>query len=55
VFLLGSLIVLVKLSNWVHITPGPGMWALAAFTVLLTFLSECDSASWWTLAQRRDS
>lgn len=55
VFLLGALIVLVKLSNWVHIVPGPGMWALAALTVLLAILSKCDPASWWALTEPRES
>jgi paraquat-inducible protein A len=51
VFLLGALVAVVKLSSWVHVTPGIGIWALASLTILLTVLSMVDSRFWWTLLQ----
>ena len=50
VFLLGALVAIVKLANWVPITAGAGIWAMAALTMLLALLGRCDPASWWTIA-----
>jgi paraquat-inducible protein A len=50
VFLLGALVAIVKLSNWVPITTGVGIWAMAALTTVLALLGRCDPASWWTIA-----
>jgi paraquat-inducible protein A len=50
VFLLGALVAIVKLANWVPITAGAGIWAMAALTALLAFLGRCDPASWWIIA-----
>jgi paraquat-inducible protein A len=49
VFLLGTLVAIVKLSTWVHVTPGIGTWALASLTVLLTILRLVGTESWWKL------
>src|SRR5580704_1111453 len=35
VFLLGALVAIVKLANWVPITAGAGIWAFAALTAVL--------------------
>ena len=51
VFLLGTLVAIVKLSGWVHVTPGIGIWALASLTILLTILSMVEPRFWWTLLQ----
>jgi paraquat-inducible protein A len=51
VFLLGALVAVVKLSSWVHVTPGVGIWALASLTMLLTILSMVEPRFWWTLLQ----
>jgi paraquat-inducible protein A len=51
VFLLGALVAIVKLSSWVHVTPGIGIWALASLTMLLTILSMVEPRFWWTLMQ----
>jgi paraquat-inducible protein A len=51
VFLLGALVAIVKLSSWVHVTPGAGIWALASLTILLTILSMVEPRFWWTLLQ----
>jgi paraquat-inducible protein A len=49
VFLLGALVAIVKLSSWVHVVPGIGIWALASLMVLLTVLSMVEPRFWWTL------
>jgi paraquat-inducible protein A len=50
VFLLGALVAIVKLSSWVHVVPGIGIWALASLTILLTILSVIEPRLWWTLS-----
>ena len=49
VFLLGALVAIVKLSSWLHVVPGIGLWALATLTILLTILSLVESRFWWSL------
>jgi paraquat-inducible protein A len=49
VFLLGALVAIVKLSSWVHVAPGIGIWALAGLTILLAILSMVESRFWWAL------
>jgi paraquat-inducible protein A len=51
VFLLGALVAIVKLSSWVHVIPGIGIWALASLTILLTILSMIEPRFWWNLQQ----
>ena len=55
VFLLGALVAIVKLSSWVHVIPGDGIWALAGLTILMTVLSRYDPQDWWDLAERVES
>ena len=50
VFLLGALVAIVKLANWVPITAGAGLWAIAALTTVLAVLGRCDPESWWSIA-----
>jgi paraquat-inducible protein A len=50
VFLLGALVAIVKLANWVPIAAGAGIWAVAALTIVLAALGRCDPASWWAIA-----
>jgi paraquat-inducible protein A len=52
VFLLGALVAIVKLANWVPIAAGAGIWAMAALTVVLALLGRCDPTSWWSIASR---
>jgi paraquat-inducible protein A len=52
VFLLGALVAIVKLSNFLPISTGPGVWALGALTVLLAVLGRFDPSSWWALEHR---
>lgn len=47
VFLLGVLVVIVKLSAWVHVVAGEGTWAIGGLTILLAILSRYDSRAWW--------
>ena len=50
VFLLGALVAIVKLSSWVQVIPGVGIWALASLTILLTILNAVEPRLWWTLS-----
>jgi paraquat-inducible protein A len=50
VFLLGALVAIVKLANWVPITAGAGIWAIAALTIVLALLGRCDPESWWSIS-----
>jgi paraquat-inducible protein A len=47
VFLLGSLIVITKVGGWVSLTLGPGLFSLAAFSVLLAAAHRFESSSLW--------
>lgn len=49
VFLLGSLVAIVKLGSFVPIITGPGTWSLALLTVLLAVLGHFDPRWWWSL------
>jgi paraquat-inducible protein A len=51
VFFLGTLVVIIKVGGWVSILLGPGLWSLAAFSILLVTVRTFDSASLWA---RRD-
>ena len=51
VFLLGALVAIVKLANWVPIAAGAGIWAMAALTIVLAVLGRCDPASWWSIGR----
>ena len=51
VFLLGVLVAIVKLSHFLPIQIGSGVWALALLTVLLAVLGRLDPAAWWSLGE----
>jgi paraquat-inducible protein A len=51
VFLLGALVAIVKLSAWVHVVPGEGLWALGGLTILMAMLSRYESRAWWEFAE----
>lgn len=53
VFLLGALVALIKLSGWVPVQPGVGIWALAALCALLAVLNSVEPKRWWTLCLPR--
>lgn len=50
VFLLGALVAIVKLTKWVPLTAGAGIWAIAALVAVLALLGRCDPATWWSIA-----
>jgi paraquat-inducible protein A len=50
VFLLGALVAIVKLANWVPISAGAGIWAISALTIVLALLGRGDPGSWWSIA-----
>jgi paraquat-inducible protein A len=49
VFLLGALVAIVKLSNFLPIDVGSGIWALALLTAFIAGLGRFDPGSWWRL------
>lgn len=51
VFLLGALVVIVKLSDLVHVATGVGIWALGVLTLVLTFLNLVESPYLWSLVE----
>lgn len=51
VFLLGALVAVVKLSAWVHVVPGDGIWALGGLTILLAILGTYDPRAWWDFVE----
>jgi paraquat-inducible protein A len=52
VFLLGALVAIVKLANWVPIAAGAGIWAMGGLTVVLAVLGRCDPSAWWSIDAR---
>ena len=52
VFLLGALVAVVKLSAWVDVVAGEGIWAIGGLTILLAILSRYDSRAWWERVER---
>ena len=49
VFLLGALVAVAKLSSWVPVSVGVGLWSLAGLTVILALLNLQEAHSWWSL------
>ncbi|MDQ7990975.1 MAG: paraquat-inducible protein A [Candidatus Dactylopiibacterium sp.] len=49
VCLLGALVTIIKLSGYLSVIPGTGLWALAALTVLITLIGQRDTHWLWTL------
>lgn len=47
VFLLGVLVAIVKLSGFLHVIAGPGAWATAILTVLITLVGKRDMRTLW--------
>lgn len=50
VFLLGTLVAIVKLSSMATVVPGPALWAFVALTVLLTAVLSFDPRGFWEVA-----
>lgn len=49
VCLLGVLIAVIKLSGFMNVSPGPGVWATAVLMVLLTLITQRDIHYLWEL------
>ena len=49
VFLLGVLVAIVKLSGMLSVIAGPGAWATAILTVLITMIARRDVRTLWDL------
>ncbi len=47
VCLLGALVSVVKLSGYLEVVPGVGIWAMAALSVLLPLIANRDSTPLW--------
>ncbi|SFW57323.1 paraquat-inducible protein A [Luteibacter sp. UNCMF366Tsu5.1] len=52
VALLGILISVIKLSGFLHVAPGAGIWAMATLMVLLTVIARRDLDSLWAIPER---
>src|SRR3546814_18051268 len=51
VLMLGMLVAIVKFSGFATIEPGPGIWAFAILTFLLTALSRLTAHRLWRHAE----
>lgn len=49
VFLLGTLVAVVKLSNMTHVVPGIALWAFIALTLLMTMLLAFRPRVFWQM------
>jgi paraquat-inducible protein A len=47
VFMLGTLVALVKLSHMAHVVPGAALWAFAVLTILMAVILAFDPRSLW--------
>ena len=47
VCLLGALVSIVKLSGYLEVVPGVGIWALAALSILLPLIASRDTHQLW--------
>lgn len=51
VLMLGIIVAIVKFSDLASLEPGPGIWAFAVLTFMLTAFSRLDSQRLWRLAE----
>jgi len=51
VAMLGILVSVIKLSGFLHVVPGAGIWATAALMVLLTIVVSRDFHELWSLSE----
>jgi paraquat-inducible protein A len=47
VFMLGTLVATVKASSYFKVVPGPGIWAFAVLTLLITVFASHDTRTLW--------
>ncbi len=55
VCMLGILVAVIKLSSYMQVAPGPGIWATAALMVLLTLIANRDTHWLWDLTAPREA
>jgi paraquat-inducible protein A len=55
VFMLGTLVAVVKASTYFDVTPRPGVWSFAALTVLVTVFASHDMRVLWDTTEERHS
>lgn len=53
VCMLGILVAVIKLSSYMQVVPGPGIWATAALMVLLTLIANRDIHLLWDMTADR--
>jgi paraquat-inducible protein A len=51
VCLLGILVAVVKLSNFLQVTPGAGLWATAGLMVLIMLIANRNTQRLWELTE----
>ncbi|MBB3227356.1 paraquat-inducible protein A [Luteibacter sp. Sphag1AF] len=51
VFMLGVLVAVVKASSYFEVVPGPGVWAFAVLTILITIFASHDSRELWNVTR----
>ena len=49
--MLGLLVAIIKLTSFVQVAPGPGIWATAVLMVLITIIAKCDLHRLWDLTE----
>lgn len=52
VCLLGILVAVIKLSSFLQVAPGPGIWATAVLMILITMIASRDLHWRWVLTER---
>lgn len=51
VFMLGTLVAVVKAHTYFDVVPGPGIWAFGVLTLLITVFSSLDPRELWSLTR----
>ncbi|NID15586.1 paraquat-inducible protein A [Luteibacter yeojuensis] len=51
VFMLGTLVAVVKAHTYFDVVPGPGIWAFGVLTLLVTVFSSLDPRELWNLTR----
>jgi paraquat-inducible protein A len=49
VFMLGTLVAVVKAHTYFDVVPGAGIWAFGVLTLLITVFSSLDPRELWTI------
>lgn len=49
--MLGILVAIIKLSSFLEVAPGPGIWATAVLMVLITIIANRDVHWLWDMVE----